>query len=100
MKNINKKITLEINSAQAFLLVHAITASIIKSEMYCDFLKHSSTEGKRVTRDLAQEFISRDMLVDLHDKVAKATRPMLEPIIGKDAFEDFDEDDNDNSADC
>lgn len=100
MKNINKKITLEINNAQAFLLVQAITASIIKAEMYCDFLKHRSTEGKSVTRDLKLEALSRDVLVDLHSKVSAAVRPMLEPIIGKEAFEDFDEDDNDNSADC
>lgn len=99
MKKTNT-ITLEINSAQAFLLVHAITESIIKSEMYCDFLKHSSTEGTRVTLDLKRESISRDILVDLHNKVSAAVRPMLEPIIGKDAFEDFDEDSNDNSADC
>lgn len=100
MKNINKKITLEINSAQAFLLVHALTSSIIKSEMYCDFLKHSSAEGKSISHDLEREDISRDILIDLHSKVSAAVRPMLEPIIGKDAFEDFDEDDNDNSADC
>lgn len=100
MKNINKKITLEINSAQAFLLVHALTSSIIKSEMYCDFLKHSSAEGKSISHDLEREAISRDILVDLHSKVSEAVRPMLEPIIGKEAFEDFDEDDNGNSADC
>lgn len=100
MKNINKKITLEISSAQAFLLVHALTSSIIKSEMYYDFLKHSSAEGKSISHDLKREAISRDILVDLHSKVSEAVRPMLEPIIGKEAFEDFDEDDNDNSADC
>lgn len=100
MKNINKKITLEINNAQAFLLVQAITASIIKTEMYCDFLKNSESSGKRVSHDLKLEAISRDILVDLHSKVSAAVRPMLEPIIGKDAFEDFDEDSNDNSADC
>lgn len=100
MKNINKKITLEIDNAQAFLLVHALTASIIKSEMYCDFLKHSSAEGKSISHELKREAISRDILVDLHNKVSEAVRPMLEPIIGKDAFEDFDEEDNDNSADC
>lgn len=100
MKNINKKITLEINNAQAFLLVQAITASIIKSEMYCDFLKNSESSGARLSRDLKLEALSRDVLVDLHSKVSAAVRPMLEPIIGKEAFEDFDEDDNDNSADC
>lgn len=100
MKNVNKKITLEINSAQAFLLIHAVTSSIIKSEMYCDFLKNSDASGKRVTHDLKLESISRDMLIDLHNKISGAVRPMLEPIIGKEAFEDFDEDDNDNSADC
>lgn len=100
MKNVNKKITLEINSAQAFLLVHALTASIIKSEMYCDFLKNSDASGKRVTHDLKLEALSRDVLVDLHSKVSAAVRPILEPIIGKEAFEDFDEDDNGNSADC
>ena len=100
MENINKKITLEINSAQAFLLVHALTASIIKSEMYCDFLKNSASSGKGVSHDLKLEAISRDILVDLHSKVSAAVRPMLEPIIGKEAFEDFDEDDNDKSADC
>ena len=100
MKNINKKITLEINNAQAFLLVQAITASIIKSEMYCDFLKNSESSGARLSRDLKLEALSRDVLVDLHSKVSAAVRPILEPIIGKEAFEDFDEDDNDNSADC
>lgn len=100
MENINKKITLEINNAQAFLLVQAITASIIKTEMYCDFLKNRDASGKIVSRDLKLEAISRDILVDLHSKVSAAVRPMLEPIIGKEAFEDFDEDDNDNSADC
>lgn len=99
MKKTNT-ITLEINSAQAFLLVHALTSSIIKSEMYCDFLKHSSAEGKSISHDLEREAISRDILIDLHNKVSAAVRPMLEPIIGKDAFEDFDEDSNDNSADC
>lgn len=100
MENSNKKITLEITSAQAFLLVHALTSSIIKSEMYCDFLKNSESSGKRVSHDLKLEAISRDILVDLHSKVSEAVRPMLEPIIGKEAFEDFDEDDDDNSADC
>ena len=100
MKNINKKITLEINNTQAFLLVQAITASIIKSEMYCDFLKNSESSGARLSRDLKLEALSRDVLVDLHSKVSAAVRPILEPIIGKEAFEDFDEDDNDNSADC
>lgn len=100
MKNINKKITLEINNAQAFLLVQAITASIIKSEMYCDFLKNSESSGARLSRDLKLEALSRDVLVDLHSKVSAAVRPILEPIIGKDAFEDDDEDDNGNSADC
>lgn len=100
MKNINKKITLEINNAQAFLLVQAITASIIKSEMYCDFLKNSESSGARLSRALKLEALSRDVLVDLHSKVSAAVRPILEPIIGKEAFEDFDEDDNDNFADC
>ena len=100
MKNINKKITLEINNTQAFLLVQAITASIIKSEMYCDFLKNSESSGARLSRALKLEALSRDVLVDLHSKVSAAVRPILEPIIGKEAFEDFDEDDNDNSADC
>ena len=100
MENINKKITLEINNAQAFLLVQAITSSIIKTEMYCDFLKNSESSGARLSHDLEREAISRDILVDLHSKVSEAVRPMLEPIIGKEAFEDFDEDDNGNSADC
>ena len=41
MKNINKKITPEYSNAHAFIRVHALTASIFKSEMYCDFLKNS-----------------------------------------------------------